>query len=583
VTAEINAKHPGSTLPNPHKGENVVLLTTGGFLVLTGLVALTIARLSFSPDIEHGSKVAASVVAAIVLLLAGGRLLAIAFKQLRFVFVMESLSPLADLLDKDEVGVTIEADQLRKRLRNNQPILHEPRGAIDGLLFKLIPAMSQTPPTLVRTALAQFFNGLVLAATLLTFAFALFGSTALSRSWIGFLYFLFSAILLIRPLLRSAQSAAPLNEKRMIALMVAAAIVPPILSLLLSVPAPGSTFIAFGAQAALIMIAGLAGSILFVVALKALTQPPPITDIANAQHAINIHTTPNQIFNELEREIMSHWVNRMPNRRYLEIKPDTRFDKGSFTGELIEETMPQPQNAASMSLSEALGSPVYRGVAWLDLYGAMSAIIGGLLLIVGLATNVIGANFLVSGFALLAVGLFCLFGANSLWRRFEFTSRIYWIEAMGDYQRSRADFGAQLHGEVRTSRETTFVEAMTLRVWCANIISISYQLKQARYLVHISGDQTEASRLLDHLVAQVVPLGGTAARAIEQVTALKLAREQRQIHQQLSAAETSDSPTSDNPASVISQPPPSCPLCGHAATPAAKFCGECGTQIAISQ
>lgn len=576
MSAEINPQHPGATLPNPHAGENKILLWTGGLLLLMALVALTLARLSVTADLQQSGKLVAAIVAAVVMLLAGGRLLAKAFKQLRFVFVMESLAPLADLIQTGEKETSITGERLRDRLRNNQPILLEPTGAFDGLLFKLVPAMSQTPRPLVVQAVFQFFNGLVLAATLLTFGFALIGSSPESRSWTGAIYLAVCVFVLVAPIVRSrsAMGTARIGSRSMILLLVGSAIVPPLLGIFMPFPMPGSEFIAYGWQATLMMVAGLLGSTLFVLALRALTQPPPITDIARAQRAIDIHTTPNQIFTELEREMMTLWVNRMPNRAYIHTEPTVRGERGEFTGELIEETMPQPHNTGSMGLSEALNSPSHRGVVWLDFYGAAAAVLGAALLLAGLTGQGLMANALIAGFTLIAVGLFCLEGANKLWRRFEFQSRIYWVEAKGTYQRSRADFGAQFHGEVRTSRETTFVEAMTLRVWCAEITSIAYDLKQARYLVHISGHQPEAERLLQHLTAQVMPLGGEASRAIEKVTALKLAREQQQLHSQLAVEARASAPV---PAAPVHAPPALiCVSCQQANPIGARFCEHCG-------
>lgn len=576
MSAEINSQHPGASLPNPHAGENRILIAVGAALIALALVALTLARLSVTTDFQQGGRLAAAVLVAVVLLLTGGRLLAKAFRQLRFVFVMESLAPLADLVPSGNQESTISGERLRERLRSNQPILLEPGGPIDGLLFRLVPAMSQTPRPLVLQAVRQFFNGMVLAATLLTYVFGLIGSTATARSWTGAIYLAVCLLVLMLPMLwsRSATGTARLGGRGLIALLVGSAILPPLLGAFMPWPMPGSGQIAYGWQAVLMMLAGLSGSVLFVLALRRLTQPPPLTDIARAQQAIDIHTAPGQIFTELEREMMKLWVNRMPNRAYIHEAPRALGERGEFAGELIEETMPQAHNSNAWSLKEALASPSQRGVVWLDAYGAAATLLGAGLMISGLAGAALSANALIAGLTLLSVGLFCLDGANTLWRRFEFRSRIYWVEAKGTFQRSKTDFGAQWQGEVRTSRESTFVEAMTLRVWCADLTSVAYDLKRARYLVHISGHQPEAERLLKHLVASVLPLGGEAVRAIERVSALKLSREQQQLRQELA---------SESPVAVAASPPTAvagpCLACRHLNAQGSRYCQQCGSPL----
>lgn len=577
MSAEINGQHPGTTLPNPHKGENIVLLVTGGVLVCTGFAALFFARNQFDLDIQSGIRVATTLAASVVMMLVGIRLLALAFKQLQFVFVMENLAPLAELLEKDEQSTTMSAESLRLRLRNNQPLLLEPRGAIDGLLFRLVPAMSQTPSPLVRTAVIQFFNGLVLGAILLSFLFAMTGGGQISRSWVGLFYFVFSAAFLMRAILRGSDSAAPINIKRIVALLVVSAIVPLFINKLLTIPAPGSEDVAYGIHAALLMVAGLLGSSLFVMALRALTQAPPITDIANAQRSLTLHTSPMQIFEELGREMPRLWVNKMPNRTYLKTEPNANGNKGTFTGELIEETMPQAYNVESLSLGEAIKSAQYRGVVVLDLYGAALSCIAALLLLFAISRGVPDLNAVAAGSSLLAVGFFCLTGANKLWRRFEFRSRIYWIEARGSYQNSRADFGAQFHGEARNSRETTFVEAMTLRVWCAELTSVAYNLKNARFLVHISGHREEADRLLEHLSQQATGLG-SEIKVIEQVTSLKMANTQQALVKQLQAP-TASPALAVASGTPVSESTPTCTSCLQPVKQTSRFCENCGSPV----
>src|SRR5690349_19623521 len=99
------------------------------------------------------------------------------------------------------------------------------------------------------------------------------------------------------------------------------------------------------------------------------------------------------------------------------------------------------------------------------------------------------------------ISLYCLRSSRYLWRRFRFTSRLYWLEMQGNYQVSNVDFGNVVQDRFRSQKTVTNVEDMTLRMWVADIDSVCYGRDRERFIVGLAGNSSEAQRLAQHLAA----------------------------------------------------------------------------------
>jgi hypothetical protein len=135
-----------------------------------------------------------------------------------------------------------------------------------------------------------------------------------------------------------------------------------------------------------------------------------------------------------------------------------------------------------------------------DLFSMIAALAGSSLLAYaaaypGLAT----IDVLVLGAQLIAVGWYGFRTTSFLWRRFEFSSRAWWLEISGNYQTSNVDYGRVLDDAVKTSKQVVNIDDMTLRVWVADFYSVAFGPDQPRFLVSMSGEQAEAERLGRHL------------------------------------------------------------------------------------
>ena len=137
----------------------------------------------------------------------------------------------------------------------------------------------------------------------------------------------------------------------------------------------------------------------------------------------------------------------------------------------------------------------------------------------------VGAGDLVAGAASsFLLALFCLKSSQMLWRRFRFTSRLYWLELQGNFQESSVDFGNLVQDRFKSQKTVTNVEDMTLRLWVADVDSICYGRDRPRYVVGMAGNVTEAERLGRHLAefarSQAVIVSPTSARDVERASTI---------------------------------------------------------------
>jgi hypothetical protein len=132
-----------------------------------------------------------------------------------------------------------------------------------------------------------------------------------------------------------------------------------------------------------------------------------------------------------------------------------------------------------------------------------------------------------AGYALAALfcyllALFCLKSSQLLWRRFRFTSRLYWLEMQGNFQESNVDFGNIVQDRFKSQKTVTNVEDMTLRLWVADVDSICYGRDRPRFIVGLAGNGKESERLGQHLAefarGQAVIVSPTSARDVERAS-----------------------------------------------------------------
>ncbi|MEO8836528.1 MAG: hypothetical protein ABI364_07290, partial [Caldimonas sp.] len=211
-------------LPNPYQLQNRLLWLCGALLAIAGVVSLLWAKRAL--DDSALRLVAAPLIAGLLLLAAGVAAAATAATRLRFFFGRGRPTSLAPEIPAGASGGSPAAVAIKEMLRQGGLTYPEPQGAVEGLLSHWMPTLITAPREVQLLARRYVFNLAAIAATLASFAFSwfVFGN-ALTRPWIGILYFVFGAVFLLRPLL--AQRKARVTTLWLVGL-VAAAILGPV-------------------------------------------------------------------------------------------------------------------------------------------------------------------------------------------------------------------------------------------------------------------------------------------------------------------------------------------------------------------
>lgn len=590
MSYEYNPASSRFEVPNPHRVENLFLGAASIICLVCAVVALLGARHTLQQG--TGAAAVAPVAVATVLLLFGLVFGVKALRQLRFFFGRNQPVGLAPELPKDVEGSSPDGEGLRETIRQNAINYSVPTGAIDNLLYSLVRDLVFSPRRTQYLARAEFHNALGLAFLLLCFGVSIVGvGSGAVRGWVGALYFLLVNALVLLPLRQGALGGRKLSIRAIVAFIIAAMIGPVLLSRAIgNAGTPFNGAVQFVPVTIVILVAALSAAALLLKAAVAQVVRPNQIAMAQRLHTISMNAPPGQIFLEFDREMQRAWTETVPNRIYLRKPPKLgSAPAGNFEGHAIEETQPLPNDLEPLSLARCLALDTYRWLLMLDGFSLLGTAVGaGMLLYAAQVAQQWGA--LLIGSSLLLIARFGFDGGNALWRRFEFTSRIYWLETHGNYQRAQTSIGTLLQDRVKTQKEIVNVEDMSLRLWVAEVDTVSFGPDTERSLLSIRGLPDEAERLSAHLAdfgvrqASIVapssqtdlarlalldkinpPQGGNAAAALGGT-----------VQQALGLGGEAPAAASAAPAAAGSR---FCTQCGTAANTGATFCGQCGTRL----
>lgn len=495
---EFNPQSQRFDVPNPHRVENLFLAAGALLLIASGFASLFIARERITDPSQSGSW--AALVAAVVTLFAGFALVTWILWQLRFYFGREQPSSLAPSMTPTQTGESREARDITETMRQNAFHYDVPVSGIDQLLYTWMPDLIFSPPPLQRIARAQFRNMLAFTAIFISALIAVFGVSHPGQRWFIFmLYTLLGAWVLVRAL-RKDGGATELSIPALIALAVAAVIGPVLLGMLLPATFNSPIPMNWAALAALVVVGGLVATTFLLLAVVTQTLRPTTISMTNHLEIVSFNGSPNQILLHFARTLQELWFEKIPNRRYIAQPPQIAGLRGAFGGEVLEESQPVPTEGSSLTLQYCLAAREYRflvGIAGLALALIAGAATLSLLAVLRWPAN--AANLIASAGVCFLLALFCLKSSQLLWRRFRFTSRLYWLEMQGNFQESTVDFGNIVQDRFKSQKTVTNVEDMTLRLWVADVDSICYGRDRPRYVVGLAGNPTESARLGHHL------------------------------------------------------------------------------------
>jgi hypothetical protein len=579
-------------LPNPFRVENTFLFACAIVTLGGGLTGLMWARAAIQA--ESTRLGIAPLLVGVALLAAGCSFAVIAARRLRFFFGRGRPRSLAPEVAIGATGNSPRADFYKATLRQGGLEYPEPQGALNGVLYHAVPRLITAPVVVQALAQRHFFNALSFLVTLASFLFAwgLFGTDA-SRPLISIVYFVFGAVVLLRPLVGGSQ--ARLGTGALIALVVAA-IVGPVAANLLGAALPSVRYSMTG-QALFLLLFALVAVVLILGALHAQLDASPQTERSCEQRTLSMNGPPTSLITELERTLQAEWVEKIPNRRYTRIEPVTEGAAGSgrFSGELLEETQPMPMpGTAAVTLASALRAPRHGWLVLLDLYGTLLTALGvvcALVYVRGFDPSRVLAdgwgNTATVGYAAvcLAIAAFCFQSASAIWGRFDFESELVWVELLGTWQSSRIGTGNALNSRLQTENDVVRVESMTLRLWRARVESVVFGKDGARQVTAMYAMSQEAARLADALEAfagrQSVFVAPRATEDQRRIGALQATEALLGGHAPARMDALAGAPDAPRLADADAPALASrfCTACGARAAAGGRFCSACGTAL----
>ncbi len=505
MSYEYNAESRKLDFPNPFYAENWFLALATAILVVGGIGLLVLSRGAIATG--HGLRGMLPLLLGLGVLIAGLRKGGQLLQQLRFFFGRSRPAGLATELAADVNGRSEGSEELKETLRQNALKYPEPQGPLNGLLYAWIRDLIFAPRPVQFIAQRQFQTAIAILVTLLSFLVAWLGfGDGKAADWMGLFYFGFSVLLLVRPLESGAGARADVGMRGLIGLILAAIFVPVLLPLV-APSLPSLDWLSLNVQTLFLLLAALLGVGLYFVALMHQMTGLPPTNMAREQTSLSMNCHPKQLMDELDRTLQDGWVERIPNRRYARTMPVIGNGAGMFAAELVEETQPMPgADQHRVDLGAAFTLPRYRFIAWLDVVGlALIALGTGWLLLFGAefrpdAVDSHLFSLLTLGLSMLVVGFYCLKAGHVLWGRFDFASRLVWVEMQGNYQSAQMNFGNTFTDRVKTEKQLINIETMTLRVWTAELDSVIFGKNAQRFIIGLRGVPDFARQLASHLV-----------------------------------------------------------------------------------
>ena len=576
MSYEFNPETKVFEFPNPYKIENLALLSAGGLLTLAGIGTVVAVR----GHIAQGADLAALKVIgiAVTLMLLGFGLLAWAFTQLRYFFGRNRPEPLAPLLASDADGDSPRAHHYKETLRQNAVSYDEPKGALNGLLYSLLRTLIFAPRQVQWSAQAQFYNFLVLAATLISFliCWLAFGQSS-AAGWIGLIYGSFAFVQIMRPMVGAPAGqrvARQVGTGSLIGLVLLAVLGPVVLGMVAKgLPSLGQWSI--NGVVLLALLCALLGCAIFGLALKNQLRPAPETvGSARVVETVTMNAHPNKLIEELDRQLMSRWYSNIPNRRYSRRSPQVNAGQGQFSAEMFEETQPRPlSNGVAENLGHALSSTRFFWLTCLSAFGLIcvaAATTAALLASWEILRGEAVASTVAFAASQFGVGLFCLHSAHSLWGRFDFVSELIWLDISGSYESAHMSVGNQLTSQIHSSKNVINVESMTMRVWVSEIDTVIFGKDGARQLVGMRG----LPALAEVLASTLKGFGETRSAIIAPSSPQDLERAHNLAV--MSKVIGNEDPLSRAPMVPAA---PSCTHCAAALDASDRFCGECGAAV----
>ncbi len=468
--------------PNPYRLENIFWSCRAAVLLVCAIALLFLARKHLAAQ-AMGSFVVPVALGVLLFVLAIWNFVHIA-QQLRVFFGRGQPAGLAPELAPDQLGTSDAAMSLSQTVRQGALEFAIPSGPLNGVLYSVVRNLI-TAPAYVQQALQSRFANLASYAFLLVIMMVamLFVYGSAIDAWVGAFFLALVVFMAVKPVSGGDESSKVSFNLVQVVLLVVAAILGPVLLTMISSKLPDLAWASFGTQALIILGALVLIEAVFFIAVQRNIDEPPSVSKVDTQVSVSFNSDPNLLMQELDREMQRNWSHRIPNRRYARILPQVPLNQraGNFKGIVMEESQPLAPSAISkIDWETAMAYPRFFWLAVIDILGVLMTVLGSAALVYfALKFNPQGdwkpvMGYATLGLSLVAVGGYAFRSAHTLWGRFDFESKLTWVEMEGSFIRSKIDLGNRLQDRVFTERDVINVENMTLRVWVTQLRSVVF-------------------------------------------------------------------------------------------------------------
>lgn len=502
-------------LPNPFRFENIFLAISAAVTLVAGIAIVVQAKEFLRIHQDNLALVAVGM--AIVILGLATKMLIQVLSQLRFYLGRKFPHGLAGELAVTDTGIGRGGEKIMEMLRHRAIDFPEPKGALNGVLYSLIKDLLSSPAEL-QVAAVQHFHSLIAMGSLLAsllVSYVLFAGSP-SEGAASWLYLPLSGLSLValfiqpdrlNPNVSGSANRAKSGDRVLLNFigLIAFSIMAPVL-----IPrfAPHMSISPMWIPPAVLLTGSIITCALFFAAIVCDLDSAPETTASCEQTTVAMNSPPAQLWSEIDRDFQRSWEHGIPNRAYANVPPDVASgERGSFRGIVLEETQPVPTSARRCSTwTEALQTPCYRFLMLLGSWGVTTAAACAFTAtrFAEQLANMTPLDITRSILIVMAFGMVTTLSfriGHLLWARMHFRSRIFWIETSGVFQTSRISVGNTVRGNAQSSSTLTRVEDATLRVWVADLISVTFGKDGKRSIISMAPADNIAGSIADRLVA----------------------------------------------------------------------------------
>jgi cytochrome b subunit of formate dehydrogenase len=512
MTYAFNASDKvANDVPNPFKIENIFLLLLALALTSSAISILFTARTYF--EIQEDKFGAVAVTLATAQFGAAVTFLAWALSQLRFYLGRKYPIGLAEEMPLNTHGLAAGALSVINTLQQQTIEIPEPQGALNGILYSLIPSLI-TSPQPIQAAAVQHFHALIGMAgvfcsmTVSYYHFA--GGT--DEGMISWFYLPMTGLSLFAPFMSTRTMEFSLdvasNANRMLWKLIG------LLSFAILAPAlaprhlPALHVPPMWTAPFLLLIAAMVATGIFLLSLFAHLEEKPQTSVSIEQTTISMNCHPAQLWPKIRRDMQSNWVRGIPNRVYANVAPGMATadsSRGAFQGYLLQET--QPTVSGSRESVDTLARSTDSGRRYLITLNVWGTALGIIASMVGayFAPRFIDMQCMEISrvalvmFALCAGTVIAFRSGHLLWSRMHYKSRLILISIEGTFQSGDMFIGNQFSGNAQSRATITRVQDATLKIWVSDVVTLSLGKDNERFVVAMTPADDYAKATLDEL------------------------------------------------------------------------------------